>query len=98
MNSKTQTPIRLTAANLPQLSADILVPRYDRNQITPGIVHIGVGGFHRAYQAVYLDHYFQQSNDHRWGIIGVGLLEWDQRMRDARSPFLALSWKTTNAP
>lgn len=83
MNSKTQTPIRLTAANLSQLSADILVPQYDRAQITPGIVHIGVGGFHRAHQAVYLDDYFQQSDDHRWGIIGVGLLEWDQRMRDA---------------
>jgi mannitol 2-dehydrogenase len=83
MNLKTHTPIQLTEANLSQLASEIRVPQYDRHTVTPGIVHIGVGGFHRAHQAVYLDDYFHQSNDKRWGIVGVGLLEWDKRMRDA---------------
>ncbi|WP_088889435.1 mannitol dehydrogenase family protein [Leptolyngbya ohadii] len=83
MNLKTHAPIKLTEANLSQLSPEIRLPQYDRHTVTPGIVHIGVGGFHRAHQAVYLDDYFHQSDDKRWGIVGVGLLEWDQRMRDA---------------
>lgn len=86
-NSK---PVKLSEAVLSQLS-NVRVPQYNRRAITNGIVHIGVGGFHRAHQAVYLDDYFHlfdaQSNanqsDRQWGICGVGLLEWDQKMRDA---------------
>lgn len=78
---------KLTEANLSQLPKTVRTPQYDRHSITPGIVHIGVGGFHRAHQAVYLDDYFHQHSDNpddqQWGICGVGLLKWDQRMRDA---------------
>jgi mannitol 2-dehydrogenase len=79
--------VKLADSSLSQLS-NVYVPQYDRHAITNGIVHIGVGGFHRAHQAVYLDDYFQQnfdshSADNQWGICGVGLLEWDQKMRDA---------------
>ena len=79
--------LKLTESTLSQLS-NVRVPQYDRHAITNGIVHIGVGGFHRAHQAVYLDDYFHQnfdshSSDNQWGICGVGLLEWDQKMRDA---------------
>lgn len=78
---------KLTEANLAHISQTIPTPQYDRTAITPGIVHIGVGGFHRAHQAVYLDDYFHLHSNNpeekHWGICGIGLLEWDQRMRDA---------------
>ena len=79
--------LKLTESTLSQLS-NVGAPQYDRRAITNGIVHIGVGGFHRAHQAVYLDNYFHQNfdshiADNQWGICGVGLLEWDQKMRDA---------------
>lgn len=75
--------VGLNEASLSRLPANVRVPRYDRHQLTNGIVHIGVGGFHRAHQALYLDNYFHQTGDRRWGICGVGLLEQDRRMHDA---------------
>ena len=48
------------------------VPAYDRAALTPAVVHIGVGGFHRAHQAVYLDGLANLGHS-RWGEIGVGL-------------------------
>ena len=47
--------IRLSQANLPALAARARVPSYDRAALAAGIVHFGVGNFHRAHQAVYLD-------------------------------------------
>jgi mannitol 2-dehydrogenase len=76
-------PIRLNSAALSQLPANIQIPMYDRAQLKHGIVHIGVGGFHRSHQALYLERYFHQTSDRRWGICGVGLLEQDRRLRDA---------------
>jgi mannitol 2-dehydrogenase len=58
------------------------VPRYDRSAVRPGIVHFGVGGFHRAHQAMYLDSLMNDGLAHDWGIVGVGLLPADERMRD----------------
>lgn len=85
MNSHTPTEsaIKLNEASLSRLANHVRVPQYDRHQITNGIFHIGVGGFHRAHQALYLDQYFHQNANSDWGICGVGLLEFDQRMRDA---------------
>ena len=68
-----------------------LAPSYDRPAITTGIVHIGVGGFHRAHQAMYVDRLMRDGSapggPHEtrldWGICGVGLLPGDTRMRDA---------------
>ena len=71
----------------------VRTPQYDRKAVTNGIVHIGVGGFHRAHQALYIDDYLAQEiarsqhsnhkpgNSH-WGICGVGLLKGDEKMRD----------------
>ncbi len=56
---------------------------YDRSAITPGFVHFGVGGFHRAHQAAYLDELFEQGKALDWGIVGVGTMPGDTRMRDA---------------
>jgi mannitol 2-dehydrogenase len=82
-NIKPESAIKLNEASLSRLNNHVRIPQYDRHQITNGIIHIGVGGFHRAHQALYLDHYFHQNPKSDWGICGVGLLEFDQRMRDA---------------
>ncbi len=73
--------MRLSSANLSALA--IPVPKYDRSQIGIGIVHFGVGGFHRAHQARYLDDLLNQGLARDWGICGVGVLPGDRRMRDA---------------
>lgn len=62
---------RLSNASLKQLGADIAIPDYDRKAITPGIVHLGIGAFHRTHQAVYLDDLLAKNSD--WGIIGASL-------------------------
>ncbi|AFZ32698.1 Mannitol 2-dehydrogenase [Gloeocapsa sp. PCC 7428] len=81
-NISTGSAIKLNQAALSRL-ANVRVPSYDRQQVTNGIVHIGVGGFHRAHQALYLDDYLHLNRTNDWGICGVGLLEYDRRMRDA---------------
>ncbi|MEH6776576.1 MAG: mannitol dehydrogenase family protein, partial [Cereibacter changlensis] len=58
-------------------------PAYDRASLTPGIVHIGVGNFHRAHMAVYLDDLFALGQDHDWAILGAGVRQGDARMREA---------------
>lgn len=73
--------VKLSAENLHAL--DIPVPRYDRSQISIGVVHFGVGGFHRSHQAMYLDNLLTQGLARDWGICGVGVLPGDRRMRDA---------------
>jgi mannitol 2-dehydrogenase len=87
------TPVRTTPGPstpaLTKLSEDHLaslsvpVPGYDRSGITVGIVHFGVGGFHRAHQAMYLDRLMEQGQAQDWGICGVGVMASDARMRDA---------------
>lgn len=62
----------LSAATLPHLPAGVEALRYDRGAIRPGVVHIGVGGFHRAHQAVYFDELARHGLTD-WGLIGVGL-------------------------
>jgi mannitol 2-dehydrogenase len=64
--------LRLSNAALGRLSHRLDVPRYDRTRLTPSIVHLGVGGFHRAHQAVYLEGLARQGLT-AWGEIGVGL-------------------------
>ncbi len=85
MNSpiSPSSTIKLNEAALSRLADRVRVPQYDRHSVTNGIIHIGVGGFHRAHQALYLDNYLQQHPGSKWGVCGVGLLEFDQRMRDA---------------
>ncbi|MUG99926.1 mannitol dehydrogenase family protein [Scytonema sp. UIC 10036] len=82
-NISTGSAIKLNEASLSRLANNVRVPNYDRHQITNGIVHIGVGAFHRAHQALYLDNYLHQHPGSDWGICGIGLLEFDKRMRDA---------------
>lgn len=74
--------IKLNAANLNLLDPNIQVPKYDRQKIGQSIMHVGVGGFHRAHQALYMDDLFRQGSDLQWGYCGVGLLKHDARIRD----------------
>ncbi|WP_429417767.1 mannitol dehydrogenase family protein [Nocardia sp. GAS34] len=55
---------------------------YDRSGLTTGIVHFGVGGFHRAHQAMYVDTLLGGGGARDWAICGVGVLPGDCRMRD----------------
>ncbi len=71
----------LNQANLGSLS--IPVPSYDRSQVTVGIVHFGVGGFHRAHQAMYIDQLMDQGKALDWGICGVGVMPFDLKMKEA---------------
>jgi mannitol 2-dehydrogenase len=68
----------LDQAHLASLS--VPVPGYDRSKISTGIVHIGVGGFHRAHQAMYLDRLMCEGSAMDWGICGVGVLPGDATM------------------
>ncbi|WP_159613808.1 mannitol dehydrogenase family protein [Glutamicibacter sp. JC586] len=74
--------MKLNNTTLNQLDPQVSTPQYDRSQITAGIVHFGVGGFHRAHQAMYLNRLMNQGKALDWGIIGMGVMESDQRMRD----------------
>ncbi|QOR71905.1 mannitol dehydrogenase family protein [Ruania alkalisoli] len=73
----------LNDENLRDLDPAVAVPDYDRSELRVGIVHIGVGGFHRAHQAMYLDRLMGEGKAHDWAICGLGLLPGDARMRAA---------------
>jgi mannitol 2-dehydrogenase len=74
--------IKLSQDSLAKLPANVVVPKYDRSQLKAGIVHVGVGNFHRAHQAVYLDDVFNAGRDHDWAIIGAGVREADKLVRE----------------
>ena len=61
----------------------IAQPGYSREDLTVGIVHFGVGNFHRSHQAMYLDRLFSTGAGRDWAICGVGVLPADAAMRDA---------------
>src|SRR5690554_346445 len=54
--------------------------RYNREQITTGIVHIGVGNFHRAHQAFYTNLLLEDPTQKQWGICGINLLPSDEKI------------------
>ena len=63
---------RLNQAALTGLPADVAVPGYDRAQVKTGVVHLGIGAFHRAHQAVVFDDAIRQG-DPRWRVLGASL-------------------------
>ncbi|MEP4890598.1 MAG: mannitol dehydrogenase family protein [Aliiglaciecola sp.] len=77
----TQSKFRLNDTNLQQLPSSFSVPNYDRKKVEAGIVHVGVGGFHRSHEAYYTDAYMNQTGDLNWGICGVGLRDADRKMK-----------------
>ncbi len=77
------TPPRLSDATLAGLPGQVRRPGYDRRAVTTGIVHLGLGAFHRAHQAAYTDAAIA-AGDARWGILGASLRSPDTR--DALAP------------
>ena len=75
-------PLPLNARTLAYWRGRVPVPDYDRDLVTPGVVHFGVGGFHRAHQAMYHDRLMNQGTALDWGICGVGVMPEDQRMKE----------------
>ncbi len=72
------------------------VPTYDRRQLKPGVVHLSVGSFHRAHQAVYFDEIAEQRLSHDWGVTGVGLRR--REMKEALHVQDGLYTVVTRAP
>ncbi|MBL8597060.1 MAG: mannitol dehydrogenase family protein [Devosia sp.] len=85
-------PIDLSRDAFDELAATAAVPHYDPAALKAGIVHFGVGNFHRAHQAVYLDDLFNLGLDHDWGLIGAGVRPGDDAMR---LKLEAQNWLTT---
>ncbi len=76
-------PQPLNAQTLAYWSGRLPTPAYNRDLVTPGVVHVGVGGFHRAHQAMYHDRLMNEGKALDWGICGVGVMAADLRMRQA---------------
>ncbi len=83
---------KLSLASLVDLPAGVDRPSYARSDLSAGIVHIGVGNFHRAHQAVYLDRLFEMGLDHDWAIVGAGVKSFDAAKRAALQ---TQDWLTT---
>jgi fructuronate reductase len=75
-------PLLLSRASLSSLPPHVVVPRYDPDPVPVGIVHLGIGAFHRAHQAVYTDDALALAAG-PWGICGVSLRSADVRDRMA---------------
>jgi mannitol 2-dehydrogenase len=75
-------PQPLNARTLAYWREQVPAPGYDRDLVTPGVVHFGVGGFHRAHQAMYLDRLMNEGQATDWGICGVGVMPADRKMKE----------------
>jgi len=79
------TPQPLNSQTLGYWRDRLPVPAYDRDRVRPGVVHFGVGGFHRAHQAMYHDRLMNAGAALDWGICGVGVMPADRSMQQALS-------------
>ena len=79
LDNTSHSLLDLNNKNLPKFN--ITKPQYDRSKLTPGIVHIGVGNFHRAHFSWYLHRLMQKNKNLDWGIIGSGVLDYDHQMQ-----------------
>ncbi|WNG88062.1 mannitol dehydrogenase family protein [Mycobacterium sp. ITM-2016-00317] len=70
---RPNTGVPLNSATLDLHAGRLSVPKYDRSALTPSVVHIGVGGFHRAHQGSYFDDLARAGLSMDWGVTGVGL-------------------------
>lgn len=77
-----ENTIALNQKSLVDISDRIPCPTYHRDGLSAGMVHIGVGGFHRAHQAFYTHKLLEKSGVSEWGICGIGLREGDRKIHD----------------
>jgi mannitol-1-phosphate/altronate dehydrogenase len=76
--------VELNRGNLSLLRPPVCVPGYDPSAVRPGIVHLGLGNFHRAHMARYTHDLMERRTDAlQWGIVGAGLLPADRRMHES---------------
>jgi mannitol 2-dehydrogenase len=81
VTARSTASVPLRVSNLDAIGAlGLRTPRYERNALVPRIVHLGVGGFHRAHMALYTEEALADGGD--WGICGAGLLDADYRIGD----------------
>jgi mannitol 2-dehydrogenase len=90
--------VPLNDRNVPSLPADVPGPAYDRSRLRTGIVHFGVGGFHRAHQAMYLDRLMNDGDALDWAICGVGVMPGDRRMAEVMAAQDGLFTLVVKAP
>ena len=84
MNSVTSNkkPLPLNENNLESIQSTVLKPNYIRSNLSAGILHIGVGNFHRAHLSWYLHRLMQKDLAKDWAIIGSGITQYDVKMRE----------------
>jgi len=88
--SQQNTP--LTLANLSNISPSVSTPTYSRPELSAGLLHVGVGNFHRAHLGIYLHRLFELGVDQDWAIVGAGVRKPDKGMRNKLA---SQDWLTT---
>ena len=83
---------KLSVANLHQIPNEVEKPSYLQQDLSAGIIHVGVGNFHRAHQSTYLHQLFDKGLDRDWAIIGAGITKYDDAMRNKLA---SQDWLTT---
>ncbi len=83
---------KLSLSTLDQITNDVARPSYNPEDLSAGIVHVGVGNFHRAHQGIYLHRLFDKGLDRDWAIIGAGVTKYDDAMR---SKLASQDWLST---
>lgn len=73
--------LTLSNQTLAALGEGVCRPGYERHRLSPGILHIGLGNFHRSHLATYLEQLFNQGVAHQWAVVGAGVKLADARMR-----------------
>jgi mannitol 2-dehydrogenase len=73
---------KLSLATLGSINSKVAVPKYKHSDLKAGILHFGVGNFHRAHMAVYLDDLFNLGLDHDWALVGAGVMPSDDVTRE----------------
>ncbi|SIS72308.1 mannitol 2-dehydrogenase [Zobellia uliginosa] len=71
---------KLNSSNLSHISESVSIPQYNRSKLKTGIVHVGIGGFHRAHEAFYTDQLLHDESVTDWGICGIALLDFDAKI------------------
>ena len=81
--SSSSTNMKLSASTIGSLSSLVAVPNYDFKALEPGVLHFGVGNFHRSHMATYFDDLFNNDfESHKeWGIVGTGVFPADKTKR-----------------
>ncbi|GAL78240.1 multiple polyol-specific dehydrogenase [Algibacter lectus] len=74
------TSYKLNNQNLSRFEGEVSIPKYNRNNVKTGIVHVGIGGFHRSHEAFYTDQLLHDESNADWGICGVALLDFDAKI------------------